>query len=122
MNCFLIGIVLTHAHEYKVTETIQTMCASKNPALFSANYVNGSARTHNIFMASILQLRIYVGGSTAEICRISPSSHIYRQEHQCSALCSQPGICMIETTPQSIETGRHKTFQYTKVSEGRSIL
>jgi hypothetical protein len=41
-----------------------------------------------------------------------------RQEHSCSALCSSPGICQIDTTPQSIEatfTGRHETFQYTKV-------
>ena len=42
-----------------------------------------------------------------------------RQEHSCSALCSDAGICQIDTTPQSIEatfTGRHETFQYTKVS------
>ena len=44
--------------------------------------------------------------------------HCFRQEHSCSALCSAPGICQIDTTPQSIEatfTGRHETFQYTKV-------
>ena len=43
---------------------------------------------------------------------------LYRQEHSCSALCSAPGICQIDTTPHSIEatfTGRHETFQYTKV-------
>jgi hypothetical protein len=41
------------------------------------------------------------------------------QEHSCSALCSAPGICQIDTIPQSVEatsTGRHETFQYTKVS------
>src|SRR6266404_2343981 len=41
------------------------------------------------------------------------------QEHSCSALCSAAGICQIDTTPQSIDatfTGRHETFQYTKVS------
>ena len=46
------------------------------------------------------------------------SSCLSRQEHSCSALCSAPGICQIDTTPQSIEatfTGRHETFQYTKV-------
>ena len=42
-----------------------------------------------------------------------------RQEHSCSALCSAAGICQIVPTPQSVEatfTGRHETFQYTKVS------
>ena len=41
-----------------------------------------------------------------------------RQEHSCDDLCSAPGICQIDTTPQSIEAtfiGRHETFQYTKV-------
>lgn len=42
-----------------------------------------------------------------------------RQEHACAATCQSKGICRIETTPQSVEatfTGRHETFQYTKVS------
>jgi hypothetical protein len=41
-----------------------------------------------------------------------------REAHPCSALCSAPGICQIDTTPLSIEatfTGRNETFQYTKV-------
>jgi hypothetical protein len=41
-----------------------------------------------------------------------------REEHSCSALCSAPGTCQIETSPQSVEatfTGRHETYQYTKV-------
>ncbi|EKM59289.1 uncharacterized protein PHACADRAFT_87023 [Phanerochaete carnosa HHB-10118-sp] len=40
------------------------------------------------------------------------------QEHNCTALCQSAGICRIETAPQSVEatfTGRHETFQYTKV-------
>ena len=40
------------------------------------------------------------------------------EEHPCTALCSADGICEIETAPQAIEatfTGRHETFQYTKV-------
>ncbi|KAL6309202.1 hypothetical protein BKA93DRAFT_724346 [Sparassis latifolia] len=44
--------------------------------------------------------------------------HLCGQEHSCTALCKAPGICQIDTTPQSIEatfTGRHETFQYTKV-------
>ncbi|KAI6101004.1 hypothetical protein EV401DRAFT_1890426 [Pisolithus croceorrhizus] len=41
------------------------------------------------------------------------------EEHLCSVDCSVPGICEIETAPYSIEatfTGRHETFQYTKVA------
>ncbi|KAH9963060.1 hypothetical protein BJV74DRAFT_880022 [Russula compacta] len=43
-----------------------------------------------------------------------------REAHSCSALCSAPGICQIDTAPLSIEatfTGRHETFQYTKTIE-----
>lgn len=42
----------------------------------------------------------------------------YRLKHSCSGLCKALGTCEIETTPQSIEstfTGRHESFQYTKV-------
>ncbi|KAI0297435.1 hypothetical protein BC826DRAFT_166673 [Russula brevipes] len=52
-------------------------------------------------------------------------SHLCGQEHSCSALCSAPGICQIDTTPQSIEatfTGRHETFQYTKYSQAAKRL
>ncbi|KAF8488922.1 hypothetical protein F5888DRAFT_1622603, partial [Russula emetica] len=48
--------------------------------------------------------------------------HLCRQEHSCSTLCSAPGICQVDTTPQSIKatfTGRHETFQPTKVSAKR---
>ena len=41
-----------------------------------------------------------------------------RQEHWCSAPCSAPGICQIDTTLHSIEatsSGRLETFQCTKV-------
>lgn len=40
------------------------------------------------------------------------------QEHRCQAVCTATGICEIETQPQSIQatfTGRHESFQYTKV-------
>ncbi|KAI6101023.1 hypothetical protein EDD16DRAFT_1526092 [Pisolithus croceorrhizus] len=43
------------------------------------------------------------------------------EEHLCSVDCSVPGICEIETAPYSIEatfTGRHETFQYTKLPNG----
>jgi hypothetical protein len=42
----------------------------------------------------------------------------YSEQHACAALCQAPGICQIETTPQSVEatfTGKHGSFQYTKV-------
>ncbi|KIJ64834.1 hypothetical protein HYDPIDRAFT_111462 [Hydnomerulius pinastri MD-312] len=48
----------------------------------------------------------------------SGAVHLCGQEHLCAAVCSAPGICEIETAPQSIEatfTGRNETFQYTKV-------
>ncbi|KAI0246219.1 hypothetical protein BJV78DRAFT_1286673 [Lactifluus subvellereus] len=47
-----------------------------------------------------------------------PGEHI--EAHSCVALCSAPGICQIDTAPQSIEatfTGRHETFQYTKYTQ-----
>ncbi|KAI0302831.1 hypothetical protein B0F90DRAFT_1809754 [Multifurca ochricompacta] len=43
--------------------------------------------------------------------------HLCGESHPCSALCSAPGICQIDTAPLSIEatfTGKHDTFQYTK--------
>ncbi|KAH7918945.1 hypothetical protein BV22DRAFT_1041330 [Leucogyrophana mollusca] len=46
--------------------------------------------------------------------------HLCGQEHTCTALCSVPGICEIDTAPHSIEAtfaGRHETFQYTKYSQ-----
>ncbi|KAI6143616.1 hypothetical protein BKA82DRAFT_3983845 [Pisolithus tinctorius] len=44
--------------------------------------------------------------------------HLCGQEHLCTVMCSAQGICEIETAPHSIEatfTGRHESFQYTKV-------
>ncbi|KAK7684549.1 hypothetical protein QCA50_012496 [Cerrena zonata] len=44
--------------------------------------------------------------------------HLCGQEHPCLESCQSPGLCLIETTPESIEaifTGRYETFQYTKV-------
>ncbi|KAF8548563.1 hypothetical protein OG21DRAFT_1606884 [Imleria badia] len=46
--------------------------------------------------------------------------HLCGQEHLCTAVCAAPGICEIETAPQSVEatlTGRNTTFQYTKYSQ-----
>jgi hypothetical protein len=41
-----------------------------------------------------------------------------RDPHPCPALCSAQGICEIDTAPHSVAatfTGKHETFQYTKV-------
>ncbi|KIK74825.1 hypothetical protein PAXRUDRAFT_835890 [Paxillus rubicundulus Ve08.2h10] len=50
--------------------------------------------------------------------------HLCGQEHLCTAVCSAPGICEIETAPQSIEatfTGKNETFQYTKYTQGSLV-
>jgi hypothetical protein len=44
--------------------------------------------------------------------------HLCGQDHACNALCALPGLCYIETTPQSVQatfTGKHESFQFTKV-------
>jgi hypothetical protein len=51
-----------------------------------------------------------------------PTNSITSEAHSCPAFCSAPGTCQIDTAPMSVEatfTGRHDTFQYTKVSETR---
>ncbi|KAH9039442.1 hypothetical protein EDB83DRAFT_2228401 [Lactarius deliciosus] len=49
---------------------------------------------------------------------LNPSeNHLCGEEHSCGSECSA-GICEIETKPQAIEaifTGKHESFQYTKV-------
>ncbi|CAL1701264.1 unnamed protein product [Somion occarium] len=55
----------------------------------------------------------------------SNAIHLCGQDHPCPASCQSPGICRIETTPQSIEatfTGRHETFQYTKYTQASRRL
>ncbi|KAG2340343.1 hypothetical protein BDR05DRAFT_889963 [Suillus weaverae] len=47
------------------------------------------------------------------------ATHLCGFEHPCPVQCTADGICEIETAPQSIEatfTGKHETFQYTKVA------
>ncbi|KAL1684093.1 hypothetical protein EV122DRAFT_200466 [Schizophyllum commune] len=44
--------------------------------------------------------------------------HLCGQPHPCSRQCEAAGFCEIDTAPLSVEatfTGRHETFQYTKV-------
>ncbi|KAF8840167.1 hypothetical protein BDN67DRAFT_952189 [Paxillus ammoniavirescens] len=46
------------------------------------------------------------------------ATHLCGQPHSCEVDCSARGICEIDTAPHSIEatfTGRHETFQYTKM-------
>ncbi|KAH7908406.1 hypothetical protein BJ138DRAFT_1012879 [Hygrophoropsis aurantiaca] len=44
--------------------------------------------------------------------------HLCGQGHICTALCSAPGICEIDTVPlEATFTGRRETFQYTKYSQ-----
>ncbi|KAI0058500.1 hypothetical protein BV25DRAFT_1964893 [Artomyces pyxidatus] len=50
--------------------------------------------------------------------RTASEAHLCGEEHTCTQNCSAKGACEINTLPQSIEatfTGRHETFQYTKV-------
>ncbi|KAF8548152.1 hypothetical protein OG21DRAFT_1489630 [Imleria badia] len=53
-------------------------------------------------------------------CMVLTRMRSISAEHLCTAFCAAPGICEIETAPQSIEatfTGRNETFQYTKYSQ-----
>ena len=83
-----------------------------------ANYASGCV-VGITYMAWLLTKATYAGVFAISLFLGSHSFESPRQEHSCSALCSAPGICQIDTTPQSIEatfTGRHETFQYTKVT------
>ncbi|KAF8549818.1 hypothetical protein OG21DRAFT_542691 [Imleria badia] len=46
--------------------------------------------------------------------------HLCGKPHSCSQWCSAPGVCQIETAPESIEEtfkGMHECFQYTKYQQ-----
>ncbi|KAI9434837.1 hypothetical protein H4582DRAFT_1855657 [Lactarius indigo] len=46
--------------------------------------------------------------------------HLCGCAHSCSAPCSAPGTCQIDTSPHSVEatfTGRHEKYQYTKYTQ-----
>ncbi|KAF8548833.1 hypothetical protein OG21DRAFT_1489038 [Imleria badia] len=63
---------------------------------------------------------IYAGKHANYMEGLDVNMYVQRQEHLCIAVCAAPGICEIETAPQSIEatfTGRNETFQYTKYSQ-----
>ncbi|KAH9023069.1 hypothetical protein EDB83DRAFT_1992577 [Lactarius deliciosus] len=69
--------------------------------------------------------------ATCELCKrlcgqphlhglIPGTHHLCGEAHSCPALCAAPGICKIDTSPQSIEatfTGKHETFQYTRYTQ-----
>ncbi|KAF8267057.1 hypothetical protein EI94DRAFT_1731643 [Lactarius quietus] len=69
--------------------------------------------------------------ATCELCKrlcaqphlhgLTPGAHhLCGESHSCSEQCAAPGICQIDTSPQSVEatfTGRHETFQYTKYTQ-----
>ncbi|KAI9443933.1 hypothetical protein H4582DRAFT_2125919, partial [Lactarius indigo] len=68
---------------------------------------------------------------TCELCKrlcdqphlhgLTPGAHhLCGEAHSCLERCAVPGICQIDTSPQSIEatfTGRHETFQYTRYTQ-----
>ena len=62
---------------------------------------------------------IFAGQSITRYTKSGFKRHtIPRQEHACSELCADAGICEINTAPRSVEStfrGVHETFQYTKV-------
>ncbi|KAI9443823.1 hypothetical protein H4582DRAFT_1807697 [Lactarius indigo] len=72
---------------------------------------------------------------TCELCKrlcnqphlhglIPGTHHLCGEAHLCSRLCGALGICQINMSPQPIEatfTGKHETFQYTRVSTDRNF-
>lgn len=86
---------------------------------FSVNFAKDYVSVAIIFMPYKLGQCISAGLSfLAQVQEKLSICLIFRQEHSCSALCAAEGICQIEHAPQSVEatfTGRHETFQYTKV-------
>jgi hypothetical protein len=84
-------------------------------------FVDGFVSSHT--STGLLLVRAYIicaGEYMSHRHQVLRSTTLPRESHQCSALCSAPGICQIDAAPMSIEatfTGRHETFQYTKVKQ-----
>ena len=94
-------------------------CVKPAPAQSAVNFVNDFVQVPTTYTHWIRMLYIYAGKywTLLDHAKINWNS-FNRQEHPCPADCQSQGICRIETAPQSIEatfTGRHETFQYTKV-------
>lgn len=102
-----------------VTNLTRYIPAIVRIARFLVSSVNGCAPILHTFMRCKKMLYISVGAYTEQDFRgCHRTECLFRQEHPCLELCQYPGLCRIETTPQSIEetfTGKHETFQYTKV-------
>lgn len=108
---------------YPVNNPMPYMLASSSHAPCRVNCVEGCARSLFTCMGWIKMRSTSVGKSMSRWkCGYSLIDFVrdFRQEHICKALCQSRGICKIETAPQSVEvtfSGRHDTFQYTKVSD-----
>ena len=89
------------------------------PAQSAVNFVNDFVQVPTTYTHWTRMRYIYAGKywTPLDHGKINWNSSD-RQEHPCPASCQSQGICRIETAPQSVEatfTGRHETFQYTKV-------
>lgn len=96
------------------TTSATTECVRSN-----VNCVKGYALVLIIFTGMCQALYISAGSSWLFSRYHFLLKIQFRQSHSCPSLCSANGTCEIETAPQSIEatfTGRHETFQYTKVN------
>jgi hypothetical protein len=89
-------------------------------ARYLVSFADASVPTETIFMGWIQTLPISAGMSPKTALSLSEKPFTHRQSHPCPGMCATSGICHIETAPQSVEvtfTGRHESFQYTKVSK-----
>jgi hypothetical protein len=84
---------------------------------YLASFVNASVQTPII--STVFKPMLFTfAGALFVVQMLKIRSLWCRQTHNCGGSCQAAGICEIETAPQSIEatfTGRHETFQYTKV-------
>lgn len=102
----------------KVNKSMTRIYASNSPALCIVSYADVCAPNRSTCMDWTEMLFIFAGEAHSHIQTFCLLMYIRSQEHACVALCQSDGICRIETAPQSVEatfTGRHDTFQYTKV-------
>ena len=102
-----------------VTKITTRTLAIRGYVRLRATFVNGfvSSRTFTGLPQDWTCI-IYAGGYLSYRNHVQKTEILRRETHACSALCSAPGICQIDTAPTSIEavfSGRHETFHYTKV-------
>ena len=129
-----LGMLLSFRKETSIAEANSSlvillttdMNAKLASVLLLVSYVSAFVLTKIICTGCKMGKFIFAGGFIVfnELAS-TLSDHGHRQEHLCASGCSAQGICEIETAPQSIEatfTGRHETFQYTKVCDVRPVL